>query len=219
MANNCFVIMPFKAELGFLFRAIKAHVENKFPGVSVMRGDDNILTSPLLDKIVDYIRQSDVIIADCSARNPNVFYELGMAHALAKPVVLITSDEVEQAPTDIRAFEFVSYSKLDPQQFLARLEGALQGVLGNPFAQAYPEASALFEEFRAAKEPALIAASKEQFVSAGSALRAAGHNLPPPEQVRVRAEFLIRRLLSAEPAIPTLIALKEWLEQKYPAAG
>jgi hypothetical protein len=111
---------------------------------------------------------------------------------------------------------FVSYSKLDPQQFPARLEGALQGVLGNPFARAYPEALAVFAEFRAATDPTLVAATKEQFVVAGSALRAAGHNLPPSEHARARAEFLIRRLLSAEPAIPTLSALKEWLEQKYP---
>jgi hypothetical protein len=214
MANNCFVIMPFRAELSFLFRAIKAHVEVAFPGVTVLRGDDNVLTGPLLDKIVDYIRQSDVIIADCSARNPNVFYELGMAHALAKPVVLITSDEVEEAPTDVRAFEFVSYSRLDPQQFLARLEGALQGVLGNPFAQAYAEAVAIFQEFCGISQPALVAANKEQFVAAGNTLRTAGRNLPI-EPGRLRSEFLIRRLLSAEPPLEVLISLKEWLDDKY----
>ena len=76
------------------------------------------MTAPILDKIGRLISQADVVIADCSGRNPNVFYELGMAHALGKPVVLITSDAVEQAPTDIRAFEFISYANLGPDEFL-----------------------------------------------------------------------------------------------------
>ena len=74
---NCFVIIPFRPELTYLYRPVKAHVESAFPEVSVERGDDRVLTGPLLDKIVDYIRQADVIVADCSGRNPNVFYELG----------------------------------------------------------------------------------------------------------------------------------------------
>ena len=82
---NCFVIMPFRPELNFFYRAIKSHIEQTFPEVRVERGDDRVLTKPILEKIVDFIRQADVVIADCSGRNPNVFYELGIAHALEKP--------------------------------------------------------------------------------------------------------------------------------------
>jgi hypothetical protein len=165
---NCFVIMPFRPELGFFYRTLKAHIEQSFPGVTVERGDDSVLTVTILEKIGKLIGQADVVIADCSGRNPNVFYELGMAHALGKPVVLITSDAVEQAPTDIRAFDFISYAILGPDEFLAKLDHALQSVVGNPFAALYPEAVAMFEQFCDAKGRDLEAIGQEDFVASMS---------------------------------------------------
>jgi hypothetical protein len=212
---NCFVIMPFRPELNYLYRSLRQFLVAAFPGLSVVRGDDQALTVPLLTKIADYIRQADVVVADCSGRNPNVFYELGMAHALDKPVVLITSDPVEQAPADIRAFEFISYAMLEPDKFLARLENALQSVIGNPYAAAYPEALERFQEFAAANALAQAPAGKDDFVAAAIALRANGQLLPVAKG-RARTEFLIRRLLGVEPAIDVLVALKGWLDQKFP---
>jgi len=206
--------MPFRPELGYLYREAKQYLEQAFPGISIVRGDDQALTIPLLQKIADYIRQADVVVADCSGRNPNVFYELGLAHALDKPVVLITSDPIEQAPTDIRAFEFISYAALEPDKFLARLEQALQSIIGNPFAAAYAEALPLFEEFSQAVRVAQVPVGKNEFVGAAIALRAAGQHLPIAVG-RARSEFLIRRLLGVEPQIDVLLALKGWLDEKY----
>jgi hypothetical protein len=87
--------MPFRPELNYLYRSLKQYLDQAFPGITAVRGDDQPLTVPLLQKIADYIRQADVVVADCSGRNPNVFYELGLAHALDKPVVLITSDPID----------------------------------------------------------------------------------------------------------------------------
>jgi hypothetical protein len=212
---NCFVIMPFRPELTYFYRGLKQYVEQAFPGISVARGDDQALTVPLLQKIADYIRQADVVIADCSSRNPNVFYELGMAHALDKPVILITSDPVEQAPTDIRAYEFISYAALDPDKFMARLEGTLQKIVGNPYAAIYPDAVALFQEFSAAAGVNQPPVAMDEFVAAAIALRASGQHLPASAG-KQRTEFLIRRLLGVEPKIDLLVALKGWLDQKYP---
>jgi hypothetical protein len=206
--------MPFRPELGYLYREAKQYLEQAFPGISIVRGDDQALTVPLLQKIAGYIRQADVVVADCSGRNPNVFYELGLAHALDKPVVLITSDPIEQAPTDIRAFEFISYAALEPDKFLARLEQALQSIIGNPFAAAYAEALPLFEEFSKAVRVAQVPVGKNEFVGAAIALRAAGQHLPIAVG-RARSEFLIRRLLGVEPQIDVLLALKGWLDEKY----
>jgi nucleoside 2-deoxyribosyltransferase len=211
---NCFVIMPFRPELHYFYLSIKAHIEQRFPEVSVERGDDRVLTGPVLEKIADYIRQSDVVVADCSGRNPNVFYELGMAHALKKPVILVTSDPVEQAPTDIRAFEFVSYAT-DPDQFFEKLDSALESVFGDPYAALYAEALQLFDEFRQDRVLALVPAGLDQFSAAAAALVAAGQ-LVPALDLRARAEFLIRRLLGVEPSIDVLIALKDWRDQKFP---
>lgn len=213
---NCFVIMPFRPELSYLYRGLKQYVEQAFPGINAVRGDDQALTVPLLRKIADFIRQADVIVADCSGRNANVFYELGMAHALDKPVVLITSDPIEHAPADIRAFEFISYAALDPDKFLARVESALQSSIGNPYGAVYPEALQLFEEFCAAAGLSQASVAKDEFVGAAIALRSNGQHLPAARG-RARAEFLIRRLLGVEPQIEVLLGLKTWLDQKYPA--
>ena len=213
---NCFVIMPFRPELGYLYRTIKRHLEQAFPGISVVRGDDEAMTVTVLQKIADYIRQADVVIADCSGRNPNVFYELGMAHALDKQVVLVTADPPEDAPVDIRAYELVSYGRLDPDKFLQRLEQTLQRVIGNPLAAAHDEALQRFNDFRASTGLALVPVDRDSFVTAATQLRAAGQHMPPPGTGRARTEFLIRRLLGLEPQIDVLLALKGWLDQQPP---
>jgi hypothetical protein len=140
---------------------------------------------------------------------------LGLAHALDKPVVLITSDPIEQAPTDIRAYEFISYAALEPDKFLARLESALQSIIGNPYDAVYPEALQLFQEFAAANNLNRAPAGKAEFVAASIALRTSGQLLPTAVG-RARTEFMIRRLLGVEPQIDVLLALKGWLDQKYP---
>jgi Nucleoside 2-deoxyribosyltransferase len=203
--------MPFRPELRFLYRTLRAHIEQSFPEVTVERGDDSVLTTTILEKIGKLISQADVVIADCSGRNPNVFYELGMAHALGKPVVLITSDAVEQAPTDIRAFDFISYATCGPDEFLAKLDNALQSVVGNPFAALFPEAVALFEQFCKAKHRDLEAVGRDDFIASMSARQKSGQLLP--KNPRGRAEYLVRRLLGAEPEIEILIDLKDWLDQ------
>ena len=68
----CFVIMPFSAELHYFYLFLQRHIEEKH-GVKCIRGDADVLTVPILDKIRGYIDTADVLIADCSGRNPNVF--------------------------------------------------------------------------------------------------------------------------------------------------
>jgi len=212
--KNCFVIMPFRPELAYFYRTIKSAVQQSFQDITIERGDDRVLTTPILDKIADFIKQADVVIADCSGRNPNVFYELGMAHALGKPVILLTSDPVEEAPTDIRAFEFISYAQLAPEQFLNRLNSALQSLFGNPFADLYPDAVALFHKFAAAKHRNITASSLEDF---DAAMRAtSGRGQAVPTETRARAEYVVRRLLGPDPEIDVLSDLRDWSKAEYP---
>jgi hypothetical protein len=133
-------------------------------------------------------------------------------------VVLITSDAVEQAPTDIRAFEFISYAIQAPEEFFAKLDNALESVVGNPFAALYPEAVELFKQFCDAKHRDLETIDQDDFVASMSTLQKSGQLLPKnqPRNPRVRAEYLVRRLLGAEPEIAILIDLKDWLDQVCP---
>jgi hypothetical protein len=208
--------MPFRPELAFFFRTIRTTIQQSFPNMAVERGDDTVLTKPILEKIADFIRQADVIIADCSGRNPNVFYELGIAHALEKPVVLITSDKIDEAPADIRAYEFISYANLSPDDFITKLTDALKKVLGSPFAEFYAEADALFQQFCTTKGHDLTAVTLPEFEAAMVATNARGRRLPV--EGRARAEYLIKRLLGPDPDIQVVIDLRDWLDAQYPIA-
>ncbi len=211
---NCFVIMPFRPALTYFYTSLKEHVESTFGDVTVERGDDRVLTTTILEKIKEFLEQADVVIADVSGRNPNVFYELGMAHAMGKSVILLTGDEIEEAPTDIRAFEFISYAKYSPEIFLAKLSDALSRVVGKPYADLYPEARDLFEQFRVATAVDAAPGGEADFEASMSAMYVSRQRLPESSQ-SARAEYLVRRLLGVEPEIDVLVALRSWSKDNF----
>ena len=54
------------------------------------------------------ICRSRIIIADCTGRNPNVFYEIGIAHTVGKPVILIAQNS-KDVPFDLRHIRYIPY--------------------------------------------------------------------------------------------------------------
>jgi nucleoside 2-deoxyribosyltransferase len=81
-----------------------------------------------MEKIRDSILSADCVIADVSGSNPNVFYEVGLAHAFGKPVIFLTQDDPASAPVDIRQFEFIPYHLAHHKEFLSNLDNAIQHV-------------------------------------------------------------------------------------------
>jgi len=102
-------------------------------------GDDVNTQQNILKDIIQMIYDSDVIIADLSGLNANVFYELGVAHALAKKVIHITRD-LSQLPFDIKSYRTTEYSthfkKFDflVKELTRYLRGAVNDTVafGNP---------------------------------------------------------------------------------------
>ena len=123
---NIFFIMPFRPGFNYMYLHIKDFIESKFDGTKCARGDTTISTEMLISKIRGNIQEADVIIADCSGHNPNVFYEIGVAHALGKNVVLISGRPNEEVPTDIRAYEQINYGFNDHEAFCGKLEQILR---------------------------------------------------------------------------------------------
>ena len=60
--------------------------------------------------IIEMIEKSDLIIADLTSSNPNVYYELGIAHAFGKPVIHLVQSPVEDVPFDLRSYRLITYS-------------------------------------------------------------------------------------------------------------
>ena len=106
----CFVVMPFKRELRSVYEAISIVLQEQH--WTVIRGDEIGRPRRITDAIMQAILASDLVIADITDSNPNVFYELGVAHATACDVILLTQERT--IPFDI-ANERTIFYKRNPQ--------------------------------------------------------------------------------------------------------
>lgn len=82
-------------------------------GLIPKRSDDLSRSSTIINDIWNFTKDAAIVLADLTEENPNVFYELGLAHALGKPVVLIASS-IEEVPFDLRSLRVLIYDRNDP---------------------------------------------------------------------------------------------------------
>lgn len=100
------VMMPFDAAFNGVYAAIQTGATEA--GFRCKRADDLWLHHQIMQTIVSLICQSGMVIADCTGRNPNVFYEAGIAHALGRDVILI-SQSMNDVPFDLRHLAVITY--------------------------------------------------------------------------------------------------------------
>jgi len=132
--SSCFVMQPFAPPLGQYFELIfKPAIEKA--GLKAVRADADIFhTGKIMDQVWRGIRAADVLVAELTSKNPNVFYELGLAHALEKPVVLVSSNE-DDIPFDLRHIRVIQYDQSDPfwgQKLVNKLADNIQSALTDP---------------------------------------------------------------------------------------
>ena len=114
-------MMPFLPSFDPVYGALRASSESA--GLRCRRADDIWENPAVMQDVVSLIDRSSVVICDCTGRNPNVFYEIGIAHALGREVILITQAEVD-IPFDLRHLRFVTY--LNNGEGLAALRARLE---------------------------------------------------------------------------------------------
>jgi hypothetical protein len=100
------VMMPFAMEFDNVLDTIKAACSNT--GMSCHRVDDLWNNSTIVQDIFELIYRSSIVIVDFSGRNPNVFYEAGIAHTLGKSVIPITQS-IDDIPFDLRHHRVLKY--------------------------------------------------------------------------------------------------------------
>jgi nucleoside 2-deoxyribosyltransferase len=208
---TCFVIMPFSPELHYFYLYLQYHIEKQHP-IQCVRGDSDVLTSLLLEKIIDYIEAADVIIADITGRNPNVFYELGVAHTLSKPVVLITQDA--NAPTDIAGYERIRYELDKDVEFLNKLDNALTHVFLRRYEDLYRRAEAVYYEFKIAKQVAIEKVSEEEFISRVKDAERTEKIPSMHEELRI-ARFVLPRIINDATDTAIIEQIDPWLFEKW----
>jgi hypothetical protein len=132
--DTCFVMMPFAPPIGGYYEKIYDPAIRK-AGLSPIRADNEIFgTGKIIEQIWSGINRSRVLVAELTGRNPNVFYELGLAHALQKPVVLIASSE-QDVPFDLRHIRVIYYDMTDPfwgQKLADKVSENILSALKNP---------------------------------------------------------------------------------------
>jgi hypothetical protein len=108
-APRIFVIMPFAEPFDSLYHDVILPVADRL-GFEIIRVDEIPGPGIILSDIQTQIEQAHAVVAEISAHNPNVFYELGYAHALRKPaVLLVRRDESGQMPFDVRGYRAIFY--------------------------------------------------------------------------------------------------------------
>ena len=90
-----------------------------------IEGQNNILRD-----VIEGIARSDLIIADLTDANANVFYELGIAHTLGRPVILVTQS-VKDLPFDLKSYRALEYDAIFPciEEAKKRLSQLAMGFL------------------------------------------------------------------------------------------
>jgi hypothetical protein len=104
---DVFVLMPFKPKMEKVYTNHIKKLGNEL-GLDIRRADDNFSPMPFMEKVWDGICAAKLILADCTEKNPNVFYEIGIAHAVGKKVLLITRSD-KDIPSDIKHFDYIHY--------------------------------------------------------------------------------------------------------------
>lgn len=131
---HIFVIMPFSEDLEGVYRdLIKVPLEQE--GYIVSRADDpseyHVYHENIHDQIVQSLWDADYIVADLTGSNPNVTYELGIAHTLNKRTIQI-AQSFDQL-FDIKSQNVIEYGteadspKELPSQLLRALDRAKRG--------------------------------------------------------------------------------------------
>lgn len=214
MTRRCFVVMPFKPELNFVYLYLAHYLEQRH-NLVVTRGDTEVLTKPLMEKIAAAIAMADVIIGDVTGSNANVFFELGLAQAAGKPIIFLTQDDPEEAPVDIRQFEHIQYDLAKHRDLLERLDNAIENLFRDQYQRLYELALAVLQEFKTSTGVQCRAFTLDEFRI--RVIRAEREGDPPDENApeELRSRFLLPRVADSDD-LDIRNRLYEWLLQRYP---
>lgn len=148
--NRCFVLRPFGPEQQNVWDlAIRPAVEAV--GLEAWDGQEERLGSNIVHRDISHlVWHSKLIIAELTGRNPNVMYELGMAHAAKKPVILLL-EKGDVPPFDVTHIRYLRYDKFHLHALKLDLISRIRATLAVPQSQRpdlFPELEIVTKELR-----------------------------------------------------------------------
>lgn len=106
--SHIFYLCPFTEPFDTVYKDHVKPVAVK-AGFTIDRADEIFGTQPIIEDIWESINSAEVIIADVTGRNPNVMYEIGMAHTVGRPVIIMTQ-QIDDVPFDLKHHRCIVYS-------------------------------------------------------------------------------------------------------------
>jgi hypothetical protein len=130
-----FVVRPFgtKNEIDF----DKVHLELIAPAMARL-GLQGDTTEPIAragnirTDMFELLAKADIVIADISIHNANVFYELGARHALRDKRTFLIRSRSDEVPFDLRTDRYLEYDKDDPGASVEKLATGLRQTIEEP---------------------------------------------------------------------------------------
>ena len=124
----CFVLMPLHDPFTSIFEGHIKPVAKKC-GLNAVKADDITSNKPVMEDVWKYLNKARLVIADLTDSNPNVFYELGIAHTLGKEVIMV-SQHTTKVPFDVGHVRYIEYVYPSQAQSLeSRLYDTISQVL------------------------------------------------------------------------------------------
>ena len=121
-------LMPFHPSFDKIYnRIVRA---TKMTDFNCHRSDEVYKSGDIMRYTIELILESQIIIGVLDGRNPNVFYEVGIAHSIGKTVILIVEEKAKsQVPFDLHQHRFIFYNSLNDLE--NKLSSALMYVRNN----------------------------------------------------------------------------------------
>lgn len=123
-SRPCFLAMPTKDWLPSVQRTVEAAAAGFKCTLSV----DNAAPGNIMNQVWQDIRRSEVIVADLTGENANVFYEMGLAHALGKAIIMIKQKNAPRVPFDLSNHKYKEYDIADLDELKTWLSTAFRSV-------------------------------------------------------------------------------------------
>ncbi|HEU4738955.1 MAG TPA: hypothetical protein VFS54_07720 [Solirubrobacterales bacterium] len=133
--GTCFYASPIGAPQSeerdhadlFLDSLVRPAINELDPDMRVIRADE-LPTSSITTSVVEFVRQSRLVIADLSYHNPNVLYEIGLRHARGRPFVLLTRSE-DPIPSNLQDARVVIVNMDKVPTFVAEMRARQEQIL------------------------------------------------------------------------------------------
>ena len=105
--GKVFVVMKFSDPYHELYRDVIQPVIRHF-GLEAHHAGEVVGPGLILEDIIHDIKEAKIVVAEITEQNENVFYELGYAHALKKPTILLAENE-KKLPFDVSGYRCLFY--------------------------------------------------------------------------------------------------------------